>query len=186
MKQLTILVDMDDTIEDLLGAWLTYLNEKYGLNVQKDDITQWDISKAFPMLDKNQVYEPLLKDEFWETVKPINGAPEVLKNMIDDGHKIYIVTASTYHTLPAKMESVLFKYFPYFTWNDVIVTSNKQMIKGDVLIDDGIHNHIGGEYLSILMSAPHNLDLNEGEGIIRVHNWKEIYEVINEIAKKGR
>ena len=30
MKKLTVLIDMDDTIEDLVGAWVKYLNTKYG------------------------------------------------------------------------------------------------------------------------------------------------------------
>ena len=44
MKKLTILIDMDDTLEDLLGAWVSYLNTQYGTNVHKEDIRQWDIS----------------------------------------------------------------------------------------------------------------------------------------------
>ena len=32
------------------------------------------------------------------------------------------------------------------TWDQVIVTSRKQLIRGDVLIDDGIHNLEGGQY----------------------------------------
>lgn len=35
MKKLTILIDMDDTLEDLLGAWVSYLNTQYGTNVHK-------------------------------------------------------------------------------------------------------------------------------------------------------
>ena len=63
MKKLTILIDMDDTLEDLLGAWVSYLNTQYGTNVHKEDIRQWDISVAFPSLSKTQVYEPILLDE---------------------------------------------------------------------------------------------------------------------------
>ena len=35
-----------------------------------------------------------------------------------------------------KMDDLLFKYFPFLDWDHVIVTSKKQMIRGDVLIDD--------------------------------------------------
>ena len=55
---------MDDTLEDLLGAWVSYLNTQYGTNVHKEDIRQWDISVAFPSLSKTQVYEPILLDDF--------------------------------------------------------------------------------------------------------------------------
>ena len=39
MKLLTILVDMDDTIEHLLKAWVEYLNERHGTTVKHEDIT---------------------------------------------------------------------------------------------------------------------------------------------------
>ena len=186
MKKLTILIDMDDTLEDLLGAWVSYLNTQYGTNVDKEDIRQWDISVAFPSLSKTQVYEPILLDDFWKTVQPKDGAVEVVQKLISDGHRIYVVTASAYETLRTKMEDVLFRYFSFLSWGDVIITSCKQMIKGDILIDDGVHNLLGGEYTGVLMDAPHNADFhNEDVGIVRVHSWDEIYKVVVEIAKKG-
>lgn len=50
MKHLTILVDMDDTIESLASAWVDYLNARHGTTTKLTDITGWDISKAFPTL----------------------------------------------------------------------------------------------------------------------------------------
>lgn len=102
MKRLTLLVDMDDTIEDLLGAQITYLNNKHSTNVGKDDITRWDISAAFPSLSKQQVYKPIRLDNFWKTVKPKDGAYDALEKMLADGNTIYIVTASTHETLHTK------------------------------------------------------------------------------------
>lgn len=186
MKKLTILIDMDDTLEDLLGAWVSYLNSQYGTNVHKEDVRQWDISVAFPSLSKTQAYEPILLDDFWKTVKLKDGAVEIVQKLIDDGHRIYVVTASAYETLRTKMEDVLFRYFPFLSWGDVIIASCKQMIKGDILIDDGVHNLLGGEYTGVLMDSPHNADFhNEDVGIVRVHSWGEIYKVVKEIAKKG-
>lgn len=140
MKKLTILIDMDDTLEDLLGAWVSFLNTRYGTSVHKDSVKQWDMSVAFPSLSKSQVYEPILLDDFWKTVQPKDGAVDVMQKLIGDGHHVYIVTASAYETLRAKMDDVLFHYFPFLSWNNVIVTSCKQMIRGDILIDDGVHN----------------------------------------------
>lgn len=179
-KALTILVDMDDTIEDLLTAWVTHLNTLYGTNVNPDDISQWNIAKAFPALTAEQVYSPINSNAFWYSVKPIEGAADTLKSLLNDGHNIFIVTASAYETVPAKMNAVLFRYFPFLTWENVIITCNKQMIKGDVLVDDGVHNLEGGEYLKILMDAPHNRNYNaEQNGMFRVKNWSEAYALIS-------
>lgn len=159
MKHLTILVDMDDTIESLASAWVDYLNARHRTTTKLTDITGWDISKAFPTLTNEQVYAPLFEDDFWDCVKPIDGASETLQKLIADGHKVLIVTTSNYHTLASKMERVLFKYFPFLTWNDVIITSHKQLVNGDVLIDDGTHNLEGGNYFKILMTAQHNKNM---------------------------
>ena len=105
--------------------------------------------------------------------------------MIEDGHDVLIVTASTYVTIRAKAEKVLFKYFPFLTWDDVIVTSRKQLINGDVLIDDGVHNHYGGSYRKILMDAIHNRGIDASVlGSVRVMNWDEAYIEVCKIANE--
>lgn len=174
---------MDDTIEYLGKAWVAYLNKRHGTTVQYHDLRFWDVSLAYPSLTNDQVYAPIYEDEFWKTVEPIPGAAEVLQKLIDDGHDIFIVTASTWKTLPSKMENVLFKYFPFITWNQVIVTNNKQIISGDVLVDDAPHNLVDGDYIKVLMDAPHNWDFIETSiGAVRFDCWYDIYTYITSIA----
>lgn len=183
MKKLTIFIDMDDTIEFLLKGWVEWINDKYGTNVNWKDIHSWGITPYFPGVTKEQIMETFQIDEFWDWVKPIPYATEMIHRLIVDGHKVYIVTASTYETLPAKMDRVLFRYFPYLTFDDVIVTSHKQLLQGDVMIDDGVHNLIGGDYVKLLMDAPHNQGFDEKSyGIRRVHSWEEIYPLLKEMA----
>ena len=184
MKHLTILVDMDDVLEDLLGAWVSYLNHKYGTKTKPDDVSDWDISRFFPTLNQSQIYEPLYMDSFWYGVKPKSGASDALQKLIGAGHKVYVVTSSSHETLSTKMTAVLFKYFPFLTWGDVIITSNKQLIRGDVLVDDGVHNLVDGKYAKILFDAPHNRNYNaEANGMRRVCNWDEAYAAICELAQ---
>lgn len=172
----TILIDMDDTIEDLLPEWVTYLNNKYHTTVNPNEITNWNIEIFFPTLTQEEVFEPLFVDSFWETVKPKQGAIEYIRKLKDNGYNILICTASFYQTLQSKMDNVLFKYFDYLSWENVIITPHKQMIKADYLIDDKPENLIGGTYKGILMDAQHNQWFNEKKyGILRVKNWYEIY-----------
>lgn len=183
MKRLTVLVDMDDTIESLLSAWVERLNRSFGTEVNPDEVSEWDISKSFPTLTKEQVYSPLLCDDFWYSVMPIDGASDALQQLIADGHRVLIVTTSAYQTLRTKMDVVLFGYFPFLTWNDVIITSHKQLVRGDVLVDDGVHNLEGGDYMKVLMDAPHNRSYDaEANDMIRVKNWGEAYSIITNLA----
>lgn len=184
MKKLTILVDMDDTIDNLCQTWVAYLNKQFGTCVRHDDITEWDMAKAFPMLTPHQIYRPLDDPALWDRVLPIDGAQYTLRKLLSDGHRVFIVTSSDYRTLDMKMERVLFQYFPFLSWDDVIVTSRKQLICGDVLIDDAVHNLEGGRYQKLLMDAPHNRQYPvEENGMVRVKTWDDIYRAIQELTK---
>ncbi len=182
-----ILVDMDDTIEQLLEAWVRRANEKYDRNVMLDEITSWNVAAPYTGLTRKQIYDVIYEKGFWESVKPMPGAAEALKHFMDEGHEVFIVTATEPEHVEEKMKGLLFRYFPFLSWSQVIITGRKQMIRGDVLIDDGIHNLEGGEYRKILFTAPHNRNYDaEANGMIRVRNWEEIVQMIDQMEKRER
>lgn len=171
-----ILIDMDGTIEDLCSAWIAELNKRHGTDVKFSDIDCWDITTKYPTITKEEVYDPLLSEEFWKTVKPIDGAVEYVKRIIDDGHDVYIVTASYPETIAYKYSHVICKYFPYIKPEQIVVTSNKSIINGDILIDDAPHNFKDWRHIGILVDAPYNKWFNESkDAIVRADSWKKIY-----------
>lgn len=179
---MVILIDADGVLENLTEEMLAYINERYGTAVKFEDIREWDLGKAFPTLTREQVYETELEENLYPRLKPIEGAPEYVKRLIEDGHEVYVVTNTPYRAVVPKMEMVIKEYYPFLKWENFIITSNKQMIKGDILIDDGIHNLIGGDYKGILFDAPYNAQFDaESNGMIRAGNWKEIYGIINDM-----
>lgn len=182
---MTILVDMDDTIEQLLQSWVREINKQYNQNLAYEDVLSWDISECCPELTRDQIMSIPFQPGFWRTVDPVPGAAEALQRLMAAGHDVFIVTATYPESVPEKMNDLLFKYFPFLSWNQVIITRQKQMIRGDVLIDDGVHNLVGGDYVKILMTAPHNKNYDaESNGMIRVNNWTEIEELIPRIEEK--
>ena len=182
MKKLTILCDADDTIINLLPRWLAEVNQMYGKTVCKEDIQSWDITKAYPGLTADEVLNPLYRADFWDTVTPIKGSGYYLERLIKDGHNLSIVTASNLETSGAKTAKLL-KLFPFLGREQIIFTQNKQAVPGDILIDDGVHNLIGGSYRKILFHQPGNAAFHEKEyGISRVYSWEEIYERIRYLA----
>lgn len=175
-----ILVDMDDTIEQLLKAWVARANEKFGRNVTLDDITGWNVAAPYHGLTRQEIYGVIDEPGFWNSVEPMPGAADALKYFMEEGHEVYIVTATEIGHVEEKMNGLLFRYFPFLSWQQVIITSRKQLIRGDVLIDDGIHNLEGGEYRKIMFTAPHNRHYDaEANGMIRVHTWEEVVEIID-------
>ena len=178
---------MDDTIEGLLDAWLDWLNKAYGCSVQREDITCWDMRKAYPGVAPEKVYAPLELEEFWDTVKPIPGASEVLEKWIARGHAVYIVTSTPYTDIRPKAEKCLFKLFPFLSWSNVVILDHKQLLRGDVLIDDGLHNLEGGAYEKILVTAPYNRPYPAREnGMLRVETWAEIEKAVEKLENGAK
>lgn len=181
---MTILFDADDTAENLLECWVSTLNRRHGTSVNKDEITEWDMTLAFPTLSPEEVFSPLYEDDFWKQVTPLPGCIEYLQRLIADGHELYMVTATDYRTCRAKIDRLL-EIFPFLSQDHIIICNNKQMIRGDILIDDAPHNLIGGRYRKILMSAPHNRDFNAAaHDIYRANSWDAVYSIIKSFVMK--
>lgn len=185
MKPLTILFDADDTVENLCDCWIALLNERYGTSVRIEDVTDWDITLAFPTLTREQVFGVLNEDELFHRLERVPGSLEVLQRLYNDGHKLYMVTASDYRTCKVKTERIL-EMFPFLDWEHIIFAANKQMVRGDILIDDGVHNLVGGAYYKILFNRPHNLGLDvEKYGIHRADTWDDVDALVHQFAERG-
>ena len=131
IKRLTILIDMDDVLENLVECWVAALNRKHGTTVKPEDITNWLIGEFFPSLTKEELFAPLNDPAFWGNLSPMPFAQDVICR----------------------------------------------------LIDDGVHNLENAKYKKLLFDQPHNRSYNaEENGMIRVHDWNEIYRAICEIA----
>lgn len=183
-----ILVDMDDVLENLQEPWITRLNEKFKRNVDWTKVTDWNVEIYYPPLTRKQILSPLFEDKFWNTVKPKDDAIEILKKLYEENYSIYLVTSSAYATLTNKFSQALWPYFPFIDEDHIIIANCKQLIKGHVLIDDGVHNLIDEpfkpSYYKILFTANTNRNFNTiGTDIKRVSNWFEIYSIIERLFK---
>jgi len=173
-------IDLDDVLWDTLTAWLDRYNEVTDDDVSTFDVKSWDIAQYIKKGNRDILFYVLEQDDFWETVKPKPKSQEYLKQLIDDGYDIYIVTASYYKNLRKKMER-FFELYPFLNFSNVIITSTKQMIDLDLLIDDNPENLCDGSYRKILFDAPHNQWCNEKNiGAVRFNSWEDIYKFIKE------
>lgn len=175
-----ILIDCDDTIWNLLEAWVTILNERYDENVIWNHIDNWDVSLAYPNLTKQQIYEPLCEEKLWTLVKPKFDAVKYVPKLYEEGHEIYFVTTTDYRNIEFKVK-LLEDYFPDIPIQNLITTYHKNLIRGDILIDDYINN-FKERSSGILFTTTYNKEFNVEElGLHRCDNWEEIYNYINEI-----
>ena len=175
MNKKVVLVDMDDVLNNFVETWLKEIEDKYGYHKTSEDITEWSVYKFYPDLEPNYLYGILDDPEFWKKVQPKEDAIRYIPKL-QEYFDIYVVTSAwSFISIGSKIINILFKYFPTIKSDHVIICDNKQMIKGDVIIDDGIHNLIGHDAIKLLYDTPHNRNVSLTENMYRVHNWEEIY-----------
>lgn len=181
-KDFVILVDLDDVIDDLLPAWVDVLNELFNTSVDYRTITDWHMQKAFPFATDEQIYESLKEVELWKKIKPVYGAQEYLQKLEQDGFTVKICTASAPECYAMKYEYFLKKYFAFISWKDIIAAHDKQLIKGNILLDDNINNLLGGDYQGILFTRSYNEQYDADKyGLIRVYSWAEFYKHVQRL-----
>ncbi len=185
MNKMKILLDFDEVINSMTHHWVNTLNCVYGTSVNFEDVSEWDMQKAFPTLTEDEIYNPLHLQSFWNGVEIITGAKEGIQKLLSEGHEIYIVTSAHPDTIKWKAEW-LQRELPEIPWSHVIVASNKSLVKGDILVDDGLHNLYEGSYIKVLFDKPWNRNVDKSkltDIIHRVHDWDEIIKLIEELNK---
>ena len=182
-----LLVDLDDTLENLTEVWLSMLSWLQRNNhdfIPKDvkDLDSWNLTEKFPMLTVDEVFEPLNTDLIWKQIRPLRGAVDALRKYNDMPMvEVRILTSSHYSAIAPKRE-FLRKYFPFINWNQVIITSEKKYVKGDVLVDDYENNLIGGDYEGILFYQPHNRFFDTTRfRIARAADWSEAEKILDKM-----
>ena len=178
-----IYIDVDDTIQELLSAWCIYLNDKYNLYVDPNDATEWDLTKLFTTLTKDQIYNALYDPQLWKSVHPVPGAQKYLKQLQEDGFDVYLCTATHVQYFKDKYELVINRYFPFITEDHIITIHNKQLLKGLVLVDDYIENLKDATYKGILFESYYNknIDVSSYKNLYKTSTWKDCYQLIEEL-----
>lgn len=191
-RKLTILLDLDDVLNNQDELWVDELNRKFRRNVKLDTITDWDISKYYPGVDKIGLYEPVASGRLVSLMTPIQGSAEYTWRWYSAGHNILIATSTGAENVYEKVKW-LYKHFKWFDEKNMIITHHKQLLRGDILVDDGVHNLLpdkmtGAEpqYVKLCMDRPWNRSFDcLKHGIHRVHSFEEIDRAIQVLARKG-
>lgn len=178
-----ILVDVDGVVADLHKAWLGRYNADYNDTLTPQQITRWAIHEFTKPECGRKIYEYLLDPTLYDDVPVMEGAQEGVQKIRSLGHKVVFVSSGFF---PAKVEWLakngLAIDFPYKdgrwdTLADVVLTGDKSLVVGDILIDDYPRN-LNGRKATLLYDSPWN---QEEDKFRRVYNWGDIYrEVIEE------
>lgn len=181
MKKYTLLIDQDDVLAEYIEGVTMAYNKKYNTNIQPEACTSWNLYNVFG----KEVDTVMHECDLFRNLRPVDHAVEVFERLYNSGlFEMYIVTAANPNCVPAKYEWIR-KHLPFFPEDRVMVCQRKYMIKGDFLLDDGMHNieafaKAGG--VPIIFDRPHNKDA--GSEYYRIKDWLTFEKLIMSLYYK--
>lgn len=150
---MAILFDFDEVLVDINTNALNYINARLKTNYVLEDLKTWDFYEH-PEI-RPLFMEYLLKPDLYQNMAiPNKEMIGMLKQLVESGEKVFIVTASVEGSHESK-EKFIIESMPFFDINNVFVinSSSKYKVKSEVLsdlslnyhepivlIDDGVHN----------------------------------------------
>lgn len=175
-KRPRVLFDMDDCINNFMGYLIEKHNERYGTNIKVTDVKKWDVDSVLP-----HGHEIFMEAGFFENIPVKNNSVASLKRMIKSTkYDIYIITACNSNRELEEKYIWFDKYLPDFNKDRIIKCKEKELIRGDVLIDDKVDNldKCSPFMHCILFDMPSNKDCNEYP---RVKNLKEVEKILEKM-----
>lgn len=190
MGNLILLLDLDDVLNNQNQLWIEALNERHKTNLKYEDITAWDMSQFYPNLTNDELYHPVIGNDLVWRMSPVRDSVRITKEWRCRGHTIMIVTSTSTTNIDAKAEW-LKKHYDWFTYHNLILTHKKQLVYGDILVDDGAHNLLPDKetgikpvYAKLCFDKPWNRSFDcEVNGITRVHSFSEIDKIVKQMER---
>lgn len=138
-----ILLDMDDVLCHFVPRVLQYWNEDHPDRAKAlDEITNWTISENLGEGGRDFVRSVMRYNHLYEYLEPVAGAIQGVKDLMALGHDVSIVTSvpkSATTAYDGKMQWVR-NHMPFFPLDHVCAFGRKYKVRGDILLDDGLHN----------------------------------------------
>jgi 5'-nucleotidase len=172
---MVVCIDQDEVLAKFLDKWVELYNNEYNDNLTRDDFKSWYVHSYVKEECGHKIYDYLNMESFYLELEPVENSIEVVKKLMDK-YEIYIVTAAMKYPNSLRAKYMwLDKYFPFIKKENIVMCGDKSIIRGDILIDDGVHNLEVFKGEKILFTAPHNLDETRFK---RANNWIEIRELL--------
>lgn len=177
-----ILIDMDDTLcEFTLGFYNELKKRDIPQDIKNIDPGKrlfYHLAKNYPKEYLNLIEEILSKKGFIETLKPVKGSIDAVKQLMKH-YNIFFCSSPLKCSLSRSSEEKhkwIQKYFN--TSENLILTTDKTIIQGDYLIDDKfpIIGQIEPTWEQIIYERSHNYEIIQK--LIKVSSWDDILKLL--------
>lgn len=176
-----IKVDVDGVLRNLTPLMVKLYNDKFGTSLTIDDVKDYDVDVSFPLFKENNInaFKYFFEENayiMFAMAPSFKNAAKSLQKLIDNGHKVTIVTYQT--TTQNKILTLEWIDGNHIPYDSISFTRKKYNVAGDILIDDNPDwlNNENSNTRKICIASPYNKDY-EGE------RYNNIEEAVNAILK---
>lgn len=188
-----IAVDIDEVLAEFMSYFVYFHNLMYKTSTKKEEVEDYYLHKIFKT-DRDEMhirYEEFRTFRLLERIKPVKGAIQGIKKLIQLGFTPKLLTArpKIIEKETRKWLDIHFKGIDlqlYFARDIQDRFINKSIvckrIGAKIIIEDHIDNALDCAENGItvyLMDAPWNQTDSLPEKVIRVKSWREIIKILN-------
>lgn len=183
-----IIIDFDEVICD--NQFMETYNEFFNTNKRPSDFEGYYIDDSIKdPVQKRAFGEYLVQRNFYRGAKLKEGAKEAITELAKK-YDVYICTAyymNYVRELCGKIVEQKYEFIaremPDFNMSKILFTNSKNVVVGDIMIDDNVNNLLTNKsYQKLLFTAEHNESMSDDElrvhNLVRVNNWADILKIL--------
>lgn len=162
-----IKIDIDGVLRNILEPMCKLYNDEFGTEITPDEVDRYRVDEMFPLI--KEVYNKSAVEFFFDTnsffvfrmAPKYKGVSKAINKLRKLGHKIVIV--SYQRTLYNKIDTLLWLMTNKINYDDICFTSDKDIVKGDVMVDDNPEflYQITGDCQTVLIDMPYNRECKD-------------------------
>lgn len=181
MKRKIILVDQDGVLANYTKAHCEAIAREFPElpRLSESEVTNWSTEDHFPEAYRTRIEALALCSGFFFQLEPIPGAIEAMETLLAHGHDVRICTApkKIFDNCVAEKFAWVKKYLGQHFVERIIMTRDKTLVHGDVLIDDNpsIHGEREPTWTHILYDQPYNQSVARPR--LTWTNYQEVLEL---------
>lgn len=162
-----LIVDMDGVLADAWAQFLDYDERDTGRRKSVAELAGIPEMEAFA-----RAHEYVRTPGFFRTAPVIAGSREAMEEL-NQRYEVYVVSAAIEfpNSLREKVEWMR-EHFPFVPWQRIVLCGSKQIVQGDIMVDDHFKNLDFFAGRTLLFTQPHNQTHENGRHE-RVNSWHE-------------
>lgn len=179
-----ILLDVDEVLADFESPYLRIVNEVAGLNIRPEDRTEWEVLATVPEEFHEAIRERAQEEGFCRNLAILPGAQDAVEKLRAIG-QVYAVTSPwDGHKTWCWERTEWLKEHLGFKKTEVLHVSAKQIIRGNVFIDDRPDNLTEWakfsriNCLALLWDRPFN---RSNRDLMRVGSWDQVLRLLSTV-----